>query len=311
MEAELSLRYEHRLVLSWACAGLLALLLRTSGRRWHLSLGVALMTVPLWLTAWNFVNSFQVLADPDSRLATYSRSTLSRIWSRSILVDAGYVLTGLLVWASGGRWKDLWTTGPRRLAATARDAGIPLWRSERASVAAGLVAFPVFLVATYGANEIIYGQAALVNGDETRVWAAMTPYHLLLLSLVAGFGEEILYRGLLMGGLRRFLPAWAAIGTQAVVFGFAHAGYGTIAHVLLPVLFGLIAGYAAYRFGIWSAIVLHVLVDVFAFAGDAVDEFAWLEPALLGFLVLNVLFTAVVSARWIAAWTRRRRVEAG
>lgn len=310
MEAELTLRYEHRLLLSWACATFLALLLRARGSAWHRAAGVALMTVPLWLTAWNFLNSFQVLADPDSRLPTYSRATLSAIWSRSVLVDVGYVLAGLLLWSSGGRWREVWTSGPRRLAAGVRDAGLPMGRGEGRSVLAGLVVFPVFLAFTFVANDLIYGQSALVNGDESSVWAAMTPYHALLLSLAAGFGEEILYRGLLQGGLRKAMPAWAAIGVQAVVFAFAHAGYGTFAHVLLPLLFGLVAGVAAHRFGLWTAIVLHVLVNLFAFAGDAVDEFPWLETLLLAFLTVNAVVSIVLGTKWGADWWRNRQAAA-
>jgi membrane protease YdiL (CAAX protease family) len=306
----LSLDYPTRLLLSWSSAALLGAVLWATKRPWHRAAGVAIMTVPLWLVGWNYVNSIQFLADPGSVLPTYSTRTLRNLYTRSILVNVGYVTAGFLLWASGGTWRGFWELTPQRIARAVREAGVPLGRgSEARSVLAGVLAFPVLLFASIAAAWFLYNQPALVQGDETSVWLRMTAFHMLLISLAAGFGEELVYRGVLMVALARFMPPWAAILVQALVFGFAHAGYGTIAHVILPTLFGLLAGVIAYRWGLWAAIVLHVLVDIYAFGIHAIGNDAWLEPILAGFLALNVAATVAFAVWWavqrMAAWRRQ------
>lgn len=320
MEAELRLLYADRLLASWALAITTAVLLRLSGRRWHIAAGIAVMTVPLWLTVLAYVNTIQVLADPNSRLASYSTRALSSIWTRSVFIDVGYLLVGAVVWASGGTWKGLWDTGPRRIAATVRGAGLTQDGGEGRSILAGLLLFPVFLVVTAMVDSFVYGRSGLVNGDESSVWAAMTPYYMLMISLAAGIGEELVYRGVLMvaaaallrrTGMPRPAVAVIAVSLQAIVFGMAHAGYGTLAHVILPTLFGLAAGAIAYRFGLWAAIVLHTLVDVFAFGGDAALNAPWVETVLLGFLGLNFLASLAYGAWWAGQWWQHRRMPEG
>lgn len=308
MEAALSLNYDTRLVLSWACAALLGLGLRLLGKfPGRRAAGIALMTVPLWLTLWAYVNTIQRLADGGSVLPTYSTWILSSLWTRSTLIDLGYTGAGFLLYA--------WGQGPltvQSLARTAARAGLPMGqRSEGKSILVGLLAFPVFLFATALVNWLVYSQSAFVNGDETSVWDAMTPYHTIFLSLSAGLGEELVYRGVLLVGLLHLLPKnrWgvaAAVVLQALVFGFAHAGYGTWAHVIVPTLFGLFAGAVAMRFGIWAAIVFHVLVDIYAFGSDAAANAPWFGVLLAVALLANAMFSGVVSIRW----TYRRFVQA-
>jgi hypothetical protein len=94
---------------------------------------------------------------------------------------------------------------------------------------------------------------------------------------------------------------------QAVLFGFAHGGYGTWSHVITPYLFGLVAGAAAWTFGIWAGITLHVLVDLFAFGGDVAVHQPWALPALSTFLLANAILTLAWSLRWAVRWMGRAR----
>ncbi len=307
MEAALSLPYDTRLLLSWLCAALLAVGVRYGTKTsWPRAIGIGIMTVPLWLTAWAYVNSIQRLADSGSVLPTYSTWTLSAIWSRSVLVDLGYIGTGFLLAATEGRWRWLEAHGLAGLATKAREMGLPLGgRSEGASLLWGLLVFPAFILVTWVVNALVYAQPALVNGDETSVWDNMTPYHAIFISLAAGIGEELVYRGVLLVGLlhllRRMEPrarVTLAVGIQALVFGFAHAGYGTWAHVIVPTLFGLVAGAIAMRYGIWAAILIHVLVDVYAFGLYAAQNAAWFWTLLLVLFFGNLALTFAWSMRW-------------
>lgn len=93
------------------------------------------------------------------------------------------------------------------------------------------------------------------------------------LSLGAGLGEEILYRGILqrwfIQGAERMgaAPKSAAtigIGLQAVVFGFSHAGYDTVLNIVVPLVIGLLFGILYWKRGnLWLVITAHFLYDLF------------------------------------------------
>lgn len=73
----------------------------------------------------------------------------------------------------------------------------------------------------------------------------LTPAWALALSLTSGIGEELFFRGLLLGLGVKFLPVWLALLLQAVVFAAFHpaprAAWGyTLWTGLIGLLFGLI-----------------------------------------------------------------------
>ena len=98
----------------------------------------------------------------------------------------------------------------------------------------------------------------------------LTPYvagasagGIVLLSLLAGLGEEVLFRGVIQAGLADRLPAWLAVGIAALLFGVAHwltmsyAVFATLIGVYLGILFLLTENLLA-------PIVTHALYDVVA-----------------------------------------------
>jgi membrane protease YdiL (CAAX protease family) len=126
---------------------------------------------------------------------------------------------------------------------------------------------------------------AIVTGDESLYWTRLTPALLVGLSLAAGVSEEFVYRGLLLRALLRRLPWTWALGLQAGVFGFVHAGYGNWAHVLGPAIFGAVMGLVALRVGLVAAVVAHAGIDV-AYLSLAAPH---LQPAVLLLPVLLAL----------------------
>ncbi len=277
------------------------------------ALGLGLMTVPLWDTALGIIDSFGPLLQGGVVLQSYSTLQLSRIYSYKFLADLGYLGVGFLLFAGGARILD---QTPRTLAARMAELGFPMGRrSEGASALIGIVGFPVLLLGTVGVDLATRGLESLRQSDESSVFANMTLYHAVLISLAAAFGEELLYRGFLQTLLARAfrrvaaprrlgqgLAVGVAVVVQAVFFGFAHSGYATWIHVLLPALFGLVAGIAAWRFGIWSAIVLHLVVDLYAFFAEVAVHVSWVWTLLNGFFLANL----AVSLGWGIAWLVRR-----
>jgi len=83
------------------------------------------------------------------------------------------------------------------------------------------------------------------------------------LSLAAGWGEEMAYRGyvpaaLLVAGL----PAWWAFGIAALAFGLLHAYQGPVGVVRTALLGFLLGASVIYTGSIFPAMAAHALVDL-------------------------------------------------
>lgn len=99
-----------------------------------------------------------------------------------------------------------------------------------------------------------------------------TSYFWLILgiSIMAPVSEELLFRGIIQGELRRAMPEWAAIVIQGLVFALFHMQPIQISYVILP---GLLLGLAyAWTRSLWVPIIMHIS---FNFLGSVL-------PALIG-----------------------------
>jgi len=73
----------------------------------------------------------------------------------------------------------------------------------------------------------------------------MLAYILIVLAVMVGVVEELLFRGLLQGSLERIMPGWQAIGVASVMFGLMHVGWMNPLEVLLAYGAGVAFGYMA------------------------------------------------------------------
>lgn len=100
--------------------------------------------------------------------------------------------------------------------------------------------------------------------EHVRPLLESRPWHdYALVSLAAGVGEELLFRGVIQGSLSRTLGPGAGLLLASLVFGTLHP--------ITPAYIVLAAGLGAYLGGVWlltgnllSAIVAHGLYDFFA-----------------------------------------------
>lgn len=82
----------------------------------------------------------------------------------------------------------------------------------------------------------------------------------------AAFGEELLFRGFLLGRLRALLGGGLGVGivaafVQALVFGLAHAYQGPTG-ILVTGLIGLVFGLLYLRLrALWPLVIAHGLID--------------------------------------------------
>lgn len=91
-----------------------------------------------------------------------------------------------------------------------------------------------------------------------------TPLRILLMSLGAGVGEELLFRGALQGWLSQQLPIFAAIIIPSIIFGLLHH-----ANRVYMIIAGVIGAYLGGVFWLTGNIVVpiiaHTLYDIVAF----------------------------------------------
>jgi len=94
------------------------------------------------------------------------------------------------------------------------------------------------------------------------------PLQILLIAIIAPISEEICFRGMVFGGLRTRLPAWAAALISGLIFGLLHALTGLSA--VPPLMaFGVILALLYERTGsIVPGIILHMLNNSVALIGQ-------------------------------------------
>lgn len=118
---------------------------------------------------------------------------------------------------------------------------------------------------------------------------------LMLLALLPGICEELLFRGAVLGLLARRGRPWLAVALQAVLFGLVHI----YAFKLLPTMtLGLLLGALAVRSrSVWPGVAVHLLNNAAALvlfsAGWSLEEVHWGALAALG------------AAGFAAAWLTR------
>ena len=86
---------------------------------------------------------------------------------------------------------------------------------------------------------------------------------IVLLSFMAGIGEEALFRGVIQTALAGRLPGWTAVGIGALLFGAAH--WLTLSYAVLAGVIGVYLGVVFLLTGnLFVPIVAHALYDVVA-----------------------------------------------
>lgn len=133
-----------------------------------------------------------------------------------------------------------------------------------------------------------------------------TPLSIAVLSLLPAVCEEVLFRGAILGLLRKGMPAWAAVVVQALLFGALH---GLAFRILPTAALGMVLGMVVVRTGsILPAMMVHALNNVTALTladaaaadvPDQVDPWTW---AVLG---------GVAALGLAAAWLMGQRRERG
>jgi sodium transport system permease protein len=140
--------------------------------------------------------------------------------------------------------------------------------------------------------ELLEGLEGLVTADTLSRFLWL----LVVLAITPALCEEIVFRGVLLGGTRGLEP-WRMIVLNGLVFGAFHLSFGTVIRFLPTACLGMLIAWAVWRTGsIWVGALMHfmnnasivVLTSIAALRGAFADPDAppplWLVP--LGAAVL-------------------------
>jgi sodium transport system permease protein len=103
--------------------------------------------------------------------------------------------------------------------------------------------------------ELLEGMEELVTADSVArfVWL------IAILALTPALCEEIVFRGVLLGGTRTLEP-WRMIVLNGLVFGAFHLSFQTAIRFLPTALLGILIAWAVWRTGsIWVGVLMHFL----------------------------------------------------
>lgn len=213
----------------------------------HVIALVLVLLVPVcgrW--SWHRLEHALSAGQESARLPAYSRTILIQ-WSLAVVV--------LVTWIVLGRSLD--STG---LAA-------PLGAPFIAALVLVMIAAAFLLIQVSAVRRLDDAGGASLQGQLASV-EKLLPHTagerdvFIALSATAGFCEELLYRGFLIGYLAAFTGVAGAVAASAVIFGVIHAYQGRIG-VLKTGTIGLLMGLIyVFSGSIWPAIVLHVAFDV-------------------------------------------------
>ena len=183
----------------------------------------------------------------------------SRNVAFALLVEAGLGVVSLVIG---------WLAGHQSAVGMSFDTPV---REQLIGIAWGVVAtLPMLLVLAVSTRvripsldrvEQLAREAVRQLFPKPRLW------QLAAVSIAAGLGEELMFRGLVQAGLARLIGGeygiWIALGIGALVFGAFHWLNATYA--LLAMLAGLYFGWLLIASGsLWTPIVAHAAYDFIA-----------------------------------------------
>ena len=154
------------------------------------------------------------------------------------------------------------------------------------------------LFVNFGMQLLPIPEDVLAEYAESSAGLMEGPFIMLLLSnaIMAPLVEEILFRGLVFGRLKKAMPMWLALVLSSFVFGLMH---GQILWICYTTLVGLVLGLAAWKTdSILAPMFMHFAFNLFGTClGCFVEEVA-VNTSLILAIVGGVCTIAAVIMLW-------------
>jgi uncharacterized protein len=213
----------------------------------HLVTIALVALVPIWsIWSWKRLERGLAAGREDARLAAYSET---------MLLEWGLVIVVLISFLAAGRSPE--------------DLGLLAPLTGSFAITTGIVVIvSILLLAQTRAIRRREGEDGGALRRQMASVEKMMPHTagersvFLALSLTAGFCEELLYRGFLIGYFASMTGPVAAVAIAAVVFGVTHAYQGGLGIVKTGLVGAAMGGIYVVSGSIWPAIILHAVLDV-------------------------------------------------
>jgi membrane protease YdiL (CAAX protease family) len=145
-----------------------------------------------------------------------------------------------------------------------------LWSEKEYNIGTGILSVLLVLLGVIAGSAVINTGIKLLHltssGAVIKTFANIPGSLKLFTVITAAVGEELIFRGYLMPRLQLYFKnIWAPIVISALLFGLAHASYGTVSNTLGPLYIGLVFGwyYQKYR-NIKVLMICHFIIDFVA-----------------------------------------------
>lgn len=192
--------------------------------------------------------SFKAPGDPGARSRFY-RWILLLEWS----------LVGLVA-------LSFWLERRPVLATLGLRAGVPFSRDMLIGLGGGILGFlaVMFLAVRYFRHLQEHHARRLEALGPMIPTTGWERFQFALVSLTAGFCEEVLFRGFLFFYIASLVPGvldWALVAASGVIFGLAHLYQGWTG-VFTTGLLGALFGWMFLGGNLWGPIILHAVIDL-------------------------------------------------
>lgn len=158
------------------------------------------------------------------------------------------------------------------------------------------------LFVNFGMQLIPIPEEILADYAESSAGLMEGPFIMLLLSntIMAPLVEEILFRGLVFGRLKKAMPMWLALVLSSFVFGLMH---GQILWICYTTLVGLVLGLAAWKTdSILAPMFMHFAFNLFGTCMSRVTE----EITGTTCLILAIVGGLCTIAAVVMLWPRKK-----
>ncbi len=163
------------------------------------------------------------------------------------------------------------------------------------------------LFVNFGMQLLPIPEDVLAEYAESSAGLMEGPFIMLLLSnaIMAPLVEEILFRGLVFGRLKKAMPMWLALVLSSVIFGLMH---GQILWICYTTLVGLVLGLAAWKTdSILAPMFMHFAFNLFGTCLGCFVEEVTVGTSLILAIVGGVCTVVAV----VMLWPRKCAVRYG
>ncbi|MDE0899518.1 MAG: type II CAAX endopeptidase family protein [Longimicrobiales bacterium] len=223
----------------------------------------AVVTAEIWIERWRSRRSDRPVPDPQAAMLFVAGVAVLFFWAGSQLQlwlgERGLLAAEwLLLFVPSVLVVSLYGFDPVRTLSLRKPSGLGVLGSVLLIMGAVPLVWFIGWIQTFIFPvpwELLEGLEDLVTADTMGrlVWL------LLLLAVTPAVCEEILFRGMLLGGTRTLQP-WRMIVLNGVVFGAFHLSFETAIRFVPTATLGMVIAWAVWRTGsIWAGALMHFL----------------------------------------------------